>query len=384
MTTGDSGDRPGVERSGALRVAMTVEQCWQRQPGGSGRYVRELLAEFARREGLEITGIAARHGQRGEPEGEALPVPVRFSRLPRPLLYRLWQRWRRPYGDADDDVLHATTWAIPGRRCPLVVTVHDLAFREDPSHFTRHGASFFQRGLEVVRREAAEIIVPSTVTLEECVASGVDADRITVVPHGVRPASTTPQQVADFRDRYALRRPYVLWTGTREPRKNLPVLVAAYEKFLTSGADVDLVLVGPDGWGPEAARVGGAASARIRVLGRLAQPDLDAAYAGALVFCYPSLREGYGMPVTEAMAHGVPVVTSRGTATEEAAGGAAILVDPCDVQDVARGIAEGAESSRRPALRAASLKRAGQLSWSRAADETAAVVRRAAGSGRSR
>jgi glycosyltransferase involved in cell wall biosynthesis len=276
-------------------------------------------------------------------------------------------------------VLHATTWAIPGHRGPLVVTVHDLAFRQDPEHFTRHGTAFFERGLNVVRREAAEVIVPSSVTARECLMAGIDGPRITVVPHGVRIPNTTAEQAARFRARSGLKRPYVLWTGTREPRKNLPRLLRAFERLQRAGSDLDLVLVGPDGWGTEEARVSGSASERVRVLGRLSPADLECAYAGADVFCYPSLREGYGMPVTEAMAHGLPVVTSRGTATEEAAGGAAVLVDPRDEADVARGLAEALDPGRRAQLAAASRRRAAELSWERAADQTAAVLRRAAG-----
>jgi glycosyltransferase involved in cell wall biosynthesis len=260
-----------------------------------------------------------------------------------------------------------------------VVTVHDLAFRDDPGHFTRHGAAFFERGLEVVRREAAEVIVPSTVTLRACLAAGLAPDRLTVIPHGVRPPTVDAEQVADFRERLGLHRPYVLWTGTREPRKNLPVLIAAFRQILREGADLDLVLVGPEGWGDEADRSTHAEDERIRVLGRLAPVELECAYAGAEVFCYPSLREGYGMPVTEAMAHGVPVVTSRGTATEEAAGGAAVLVDPHDPADVARGLAEALQPARRAALRAASSDRAAGLSWAAAAERTASVLLRAAG-----
>lgn len=365
-----------------LRVAMTVEQLWQPQPGGSGRYVRELVAELGARPGLELTGLAARSARsarNGVPADGPLHIPVRASHLPRPVLYRLWQRWRRPRADRGEDVLHATTWAIPGRRCPLVVTVHDLAFRADPGHFTRHGVAFFERALDVVRQEAAEIIVPSSVTRDDCEAAGIDPGRITVVPHGVRSPAVTAEQITRFRERHGLGRPYVLWTGTREPRKNLPTLVAAFQRHLHAGADLDLVLVGPDGWGPEEARVGHATTDRVRILGRLSQEDLQTAYAGAHVFCYPSLREGYGMPVTEAMAHGVPVVTSRGTATEEAAGGAAVLVDPRDVADIATGLASAGEPSARPALQAASLRRAGELDWSRTADQTAAVLARAAG-----
>lgn len=364
-----------------LDVAMTVEQCWQTQPGGSGRYVVELAAELVRRPGLTVTGLAARHPAGSSPPDGRLPLTVHHSRLPRPVLYRSWQQWRRPQVGRGHDVVHATTWAIPGRRCPLVVTVHDLAFRADPGHFTRHGAAFFERGLELVRREATEVIVPSEVTAAECVAAGISPDRLTVVPHGVHPAATTPAAVAAFRTAHHLDRPYVLWTGTREPRKNLPVLLRAFGRLQQAGADLDLVLVGPEGWGSADARLTGPVGDRVHVLGRLSPAELQAAYAGADLFCYPSLREGYGMPVTEAMAHGVPVVTSRGTATEEAAGGAAVLVDPRDEEDVAEGMAAAYDPARRTELSAASSRRAGELSWSRAAEQTAAVLTRAAGSG---
>lgn len=358
---------------------MTVEQCWQPQPGGSGTYIRELATELAADSRLQVTGLAAHHRPGAVPADGPLPVPVRSTRLPRPVLYRAWQKWRRPLGDRGADVVHATTWALPGRRAPLVVTVHDLAFRQDPGHFTAHGAAFFERGLQLVRREAAEVIVPSAVTAEECRVAGLDPERITVVPHGVRLPDTTAEQAARFRERLGLDRPYVLWTGTREPRKNLPVLLRAFDRVQQAGTDLDLVLVGPEGWGPEEARLTGSTGDRVRVLGRLAPDDLACAYAGAEVFCYPSLREGYGMPVTEAMAHGIPVVTSRGTATEEAAGGAAVLVDPWDVQDVARGLLEALDPARREQLVAGSRRRASELSWQRAAQQTTAVLLRAAG-----
>jgi glycosyltransferase involved in cell wall biosynthesis len=363
-----------VERSSGLRVAMTVEQLWQPQPGGSGTYIRELVREYAGMPDIAVTGIAAWHR-------DTRAEDLAFSRvpLPRAALYESWQRARRPRAGRGADVVHATTWAIPGRRVPLVVTVHDLAFLHDPDHFTPRGVRFFERGLQITRAEAAAVIVPSQATRADCIDHGLDGDRIHVVPHGVRPAAVEPGAVDRFKARFGLQRPYALWAGTREPRKNLPTLVEAFSLMLDAGADLDLVLVGPDGWGPERDRLTHAADEHVRLLGRLSRADLDAAYAGARVFCYPSLREGYGMPVTEAMAHGTPVVTSRGTATEEAAGGAAVLVDPHDVADVARGLLEAGEPSRNAALRRASAARAGELDWSASARATAAVLRRAAG-----
>ena len=362
--------------SGRLRVAMTVEQLWQPVPGGSGTYIRELVHEYAAMADVEVTGLAAWH--RPGSSGQVPGLRVRHTPLPRRLLYEGWQRARRPRADRGQDVVHATTWAIPGTRAPLVVTVHDLAFRHDPAHFTPRGVRFFERGWEITCAEAAAVVVPSGVTRDDCVSAGIDAARVHVVPHGVRPVTTTPEQVAGFRERFGLPGPYVLWAGTREPRKNLPALVSAFSQVLRSGADLDLVLVGPDGWGPEQSRLTGAQEQRVRLLGRLSEADLHAAYAGAHVFCYPSLREGYGLPVTEAMAHGTPVVTSRGTATEEVAGGAAVLADPHDDADLARALLAAADPGAQPGLRAASLRRAAELDWSVAARATLDVLRGAA------
>lgn len=362
-----------------LRVALTVEQLWQPVPGGSGTYIRELAHEYAALPELSVIGLVARHGEcTRAPEG--LELPLRRSRLPRAALYETWQRFRRPQiGREVADLVHATTWAVPGRRVPLVVTVHDLAFLEDPGHFTPRGVRFFRRGLEIARTEAAAVVVPSKATHDDCVTAGLRPDRLHIVPHGVRPPTTSPEQVTDFRMRYSLTRPYVLWAGTREPRKNLPTLVEAFSRVLDAGADLDLVLAGPEGWGPEQDRLPSPQEGRVRLLGRLSPTDLQAAYAGALVFCYPSLREGYGMPVTEAMAHGTPVVTSRGTATEEAAGGAALLVDPRDEVELAASLLEACTDTCQAPLRAASLERAAALSWRSAARATAEVYRAAVG-----
>jgi glycosyltransferase involved in cell wall biosynthesis len=356
---------------------MTVEQCWQPAPGGSGTYIRELLRAYRQTGGVRVHGVAAAH--RGDPPTDGpLGVPVRHAPLPRAALYRSWQRARLPrVGRAD--VVHATTWAVPGRRVPLVVTVHDLAFRHDPGHFTPNGVAFFERGLGITRDEAAAVVVPSTATAEDCVAAGIERSRVHVVLHGVRAEPAAADAVAGFRARRGLVRPYVLWAGTREPRKNLPRLVAGFAAAVHAGADLDLVLVGPDGWGSERDRLSGVSADRVRVLGRLTASDLALAYAGAHVFCYPSLREGFGMPVSEAMAHGVPVVTSRGTSMEEVADGAAVLVDPTDVDDIARGLVEAVRPERHAALAAGSLVRAGALDWTAAARRTAAVLRGAAG-----
>jgi glycosyltransferase involved in cell wall biosynthesis len=353
---------------------MTVEQCWQPVPGGSGTYIRELAREYADLPGLTVTGLTAWHSRSSLSEAK-LGIRLHRSVLPRRALYEAWSRARLPRAGGHHDVVHATTWAVPSATRPLVVTVHDLGFVHDPGHFTPRGARFFTRGLETTRQEAAAVIVPSLATRTDCVHAGINEDRLHVIAHGVRPPTTTAAEVAAFRERFGLRNPYVLWAGTREPRKNLPALVSAFFRVLAAGADLDLVLVGPDGWGPERDRLTGPQATRVHVLSRLAATDLDAAYGGAYVFCYPSLREGYGLPVSEAMSHGVPVVTSAGTATEEVAGGAAVLVDPHDETDIARGLLAACDPTQNSQLRRASIARAAQLSWAVTAQQTLNVLR---------
>ncbi|WP_239069877.1 glycosyltransferase family 4 protein [Cellulomonas chitinilytica] len=334
-----------------LRVAMTLEQCWQPVPGGSGTYIVELARALGSLGDVDVVGLAARHGSDEQPLLDA-GVPVRKSRLPRPALYESWNRLRRPLAEdlVDTDVVHATTWAVPGTRRPLVVTVHDLAFLREPAHFTARGNAFFRRALRIVRDEADRVVVPSGATADECVAEGIEPRRVEIVPHGVRAEDVDRTARAAWRRRFDVPGPYVLWCGTLEPRKNVPTLVEAFARARRAGlADHTLVLVGPEGWGAAADQVRRALDQlpadAVRLLGRLDHADLQAAYAEADVFAFPSVREGFGMPVLEAMAHGVPVVTTRGSAMAEFTGQHAELVGAEDADDIAQGLVRAAGSS---------------------------------------
>lgn len=364
-----------------MDVALTVEQLWQPVPGGSGSYIRELVAALPSA-GVRPVGLAAR-GADGDDAG--LGVPVVRSALPRRVLYESWSRLRLPRADGPAgrvDVVHATTWAVPGHRAPLVVTVHDLAFLRDPGHFTPRGNAFFRRALDITRAEAARVVVPSRATRDDCVAEGVDADRVDVVPHGVRVPEVTPSERAAWRRRHGVDRPYVLWCGTLEPRKNLPRLVEAYARAVGEAPGFpDLVLVGPAGWGGEADRVASALSAlpegTVHLLGRLPEADLHAAYAGATAFAFPSLWEGFGMPVLEAMAHGVPVLTSAGTSMAEFAAGAGVLVDPTDTDALTAGLV-ALVTGDSGAWSASARRTAAGMTWESSARAHAAAYRAAA------
>ena len=349
-----------------MRVAYTLEQCWHRVPGGTASAALAVARQLAPSDDVELVGVSARH--RHPPAAPwTPPIETRALALPRAALYDSWLRLRAPRVERATgpvDVIHATTIIVPPRSAPLVVTIHDLAFLHEPAHFTARGRRVFERGLELVRRDADLVLASSKATMCDCVSAGIAGDRLRHVPLGVARATVDAATVMTMRRRYGLERRYVLFVGTLEPRKNLARLVAAVQRLDT---DHVLAVAGLDGWGSATPPPGD----RVRLLGFVSDRDRDALYAGADAFVYPSLREGFGLPVAEAMAHGTPVVTSRGTATEEVAGGAAVLVDPTDVDDIAAGIAKAIAESRR--LVAAGFARADELTWARTAAATVAA-----------
>ncbi len=346
---------------------MTLEQCWHRVPGGTAVAALGMARALSLRDELDIAGVAALH--RGPPASPwSPPVGVHHLPLPRAALYEGWHRLRRPAVERATgtvDLIHATSIAIPPKSAPLVVTIHDLAFLKDPSHFTARGLRFFHRGLDLARSQADLVLCSSEATMRACLEAGFKTHALRHVPLGVDATRADPTSVDRVRRHYGLTRPYVLWTGTIEPRKNLPRLL---EAFRDVEADVDLVLVGPKGWKEDLDKLLTDPRGRVRVLGFVPQADLASLYAGASVFCLPSLLEGFGFPVLEAMAQGTPVVTSRGTSTEELAGDAGILVDPLDPGDIARGLTWVlAGSGRAHELGVAGRARAAGYSWRRTA-----------------
>jgi glycosyltransferase involved in cell wall biosynthesis len=293
-------------------------------------------------------------------------------------MYEAWLRLHRPAVERTTgavDVVHATTLIVPPSRAPLVVTVHDLAFAREPSDFTRHGAAAFERGLAIVRERARVVLCSSLATMADCRLQGIAADRLRHVPLGVRAMPVPAAEVTSVRTRYGLPERFLLFAGTLEPRKNLPALLAAVARLADP---ILLAVVGPPGWGEEIAPLADRLGDRVRLLGFVPHEHLQALYAGCTAFCYPSRREGFGLPVLEAMAQGAAVVTSRGTSTEEVAGDAAVLVDPLDVDDIARGIEEAI--ARRGELSARARRQAARYPWAVTAEHTVAAYRDAVAS----
>ena len=349
-----------------LRVAMTLEQFWHRVPGGTAVAAFEMARALLDRD-LDLIGVAARHNQPPDQRWR-LPLEIGHMPLPRPLLYESWHRLRSPRVERATgpvDLIHATTMAIPPQTVPLVVTVHDLAWIDHPTHFPARGLRFFRAGFELTRRDAALVLCPSGATMRACADHGIERSRLRLVPLGVDATSAPRDEVERVRTAYGLTRPFVMWTGTIEPRKNLRNLV---EAFASLEDEHDLVLVGPKGWHEDLDEVVAPIRDRVKPLGFVPQEDLGPLYAGADVFCYPSLLEGFGFPVLEAMVQGTPVVTSAGTSTEELARDAGVLIDPLDpgsIADGLRSVLEDAEYAGK--LSAAGRARASEYPWSRTA-----------------
>jgi glycosyltransferase involved in cell wall biosynthesis len=312
-----------------VRVGIDTSPLVQTR-AGTARHVRGLLSALAGRPDLELVGLEA--------GGSGRLASIRRDAL--------WYPFRLGYASAKLDVLHCTTFRAPASpRSPLVVTVHDLGVLRHPGAFPRWHRTTGALALRAGVRAADAVVAVSAFTRDELVARlRVPVERIRVVPNGVDPVFT-PEGPAAEGD-------YVLAVGTLEPRKNLAAAVEAARL-----AGVELRVAGSAGWGGVAAE---------GWVGEPSDEELAALMRGARCLVYPSLYEGFGIPVLEAMACGTPVVTSRGGATEEVAGGAAVLVDPRHPASIAAGIEEA--ERRRDALVEIGRARASMFTWRRSAD----------------
>lgn len=356
-------------------VAVVVEHAWHRVPGGTGTAVDASISAMVARGDVELIGHAAAH--RSPPPTE-IGIPAHRSVLPRPLLYEAWHRLGWPPLRSACDVIWAPAMAVPPADRPLVVTVHDLDFLEHPDRLSSRGKRFFPRAWRAAVERADRLVVPSRTVRAKMIERSVDPDRIQVVPWGVDSGMPTPDEQQRVRRQLGLPERFVLWVGTAEPRKNLDGLVAAMQTPELSS--LPLVVVGPEGWGVDRSAVVAPLGRRAIVVGLLDRADLLAVYAQATVFAFPSFDEGFGLPVLEAMARGAPVVTSRGTATEEAAGGAAVLIDPHDTDSMAGEIAALVDDdARREELAALGRARAREATWDHTAAGYVSIFRQLAG-----
>jgi len=293
------------------------------------------------------------------------------------------------------DVLHVQFTAPPFAPCPVVSTIHDLAFEHLPQTFKRRSSLQLRLTVRHTARRAAHIITLSEYSRRDIMETyGIAPERITVTPASA-PASFAPvteeKELARVRDLYGIEGDYVLSVGSIQPRKNLSRLITAYSSLRRAhpgGKLPQLVLVGKCAWlYDETLRTIKEleVSNSVVLTGYVPKDHLPALYSGALFFVYPSYFEGFGLPPLEAMKCGAAVIVGNKTSLPEIVGDAGVLVDPFDVNDIACAMEKlMGDSSFRAHLRAKGLERAKLFDWRETARRTLAVYKKAAGAQQSK
>jgi glycosyltransferase involved in cell wall biosynthesis len=368
------------------RFAIDVTACWRPQRVGMLTLAVELTrALVADRGEDEFTLLCSRERPASleDLDCEAVLSPYRHE-------IALKTRWL-PGVEAQlgcDAILYPY-WPSPPRRRrdapPAAVFVHDLAFKVRPREVPWQQRAYFGALLPRSLRNAAAVLVPSEATRRDLIdryrIDGLDS-KVAIVPEGVTP------DVAPAPLPAGLEPGFILAVGTIEPRKNYRRLLSAYRKLRGESLPVligdrpgvpELVIAGRLGWafGDTLERI--KAEPGVRHLGHVDDATLGALYRSAAVLAFPSLYEGFGLPLLEAMAHGVPAVVGKGGALPELGDGAVVLVDPEDVASIAEGLERVlADAPLRQKLGGAGKARAAEFTWERAAAATREILRRIA------
>lgn len=331
-----------------ISVGLDVSAVPQ-MPTGAGRYTAALAAGLAARSDVELT-LVARSGDGARWE-QLAPRAAVESRAPGPRPLRLvWEQARLPglLERLAVGVHHSPHYTMPelgGAGPARVVTVHDMTFFDHPEWHERSKVIFFRRAIRVAAAHADVVICVSQTTADRLRQRSSPAAEVRVIPHGVDHARFRPDAalVGDGRAGDALaglgvRPPYVVFTGTVQPRKDVPTLVRAFDRLCPAHPELTLVVAGPPGWGEkdlDRALAQARYPERVIRLGYVAEAVVPELLRRAAATAYPALEEGFGLPVLEALACGSPLVTTAGTVMDELADGSALLVAPGDADALA-------------------------------------------------
>jgi glycosyltransferase involved in cell wall biosynthesis len=373
-----------------MRIAIDYTPAL-RQGAGIGRYTRGLVEGLARIDSANLYTLFSA-GDRPSAGDWPANFRLRTSPIPHRWLTVGWHRLRLPFPvellAGACDLYHSPDFTLPPlRRARGLVTIHDLSFLRVPECADPRLRAFLERAVPAAVVRAHRILADSENTRTDLIEIlGVDPDRISVVTPAVEPRfrrEDAAVRLENVRARYRLPERFILGLGTLEPRKNFTGLIAAFSRLAgETGLPHALVIGGQPGWlydgiyrQAEREDVAG----RVLFPGFIADEDLPALYSLAEVFVFPSLYEGFGIPVLEAMACGTPVVTSNNSSLPEASGSAALMVDATDSAGLAGAIAKvlnDAELRRR--MIAAGNEQASRFTWQRSAQALLKAYERAA------
>jgi len=284
------------------------------------------------------------------------------------------------------DVFHSSDWLEPPtRKAKKVTTVHDLAVYKYPETFSPRGGHDIvrnqKRKLFFTKRVCDKIIAVSETTKRDLMEIlKISEGKIKVIYEAADPSFSPREkgEIGKIRDKYGIQGDYLLCVGTREPRKNLDRVIMAFAEISRANENLSLVIVGKYGWGEDLNSklknsLRDKQKSKIKLLGYVEKEALACLFSGAKAFVYPSLYEGFGLPILEAMACGCPVITSNLGSMKEISGEAALLVEPENIDSLAGAISQVLRSSDE--LRLKGFKRAGEFNWERTASQTLEVYR---------
>ncbi len=374
-----------------MRIAIDASRSLKPNPTGTERYSFEIIRHL-----VALPNADAYHWllYLTEPLATNHPLLAGNAKVFQHVLppARAWTHRRLAEAIQRDrpDVLfipaHVLPIAAPGALPPSVVTIHDLGYLHLPDSHTRSQRLYLDASTRYAAMRATRLIAVSNATAADLhSAYHVDHSRVHVVHEAavLQAKAPTPGQIAAVRARLGLERPYALFIGTIQPRKNLVRIAQAYARLRAAGhRGFDIVLAGAPGWKSEPLLAQIAALGlgdTIHLPGYLAPADAVALLHGARFFCYPSLFEGFGLPVLEAQQAGVAVLTATNSSLPEVAGDAALFVDPNDVDAIAVAMLRlSSDEALRARLIEAGHENVKRFSWEKAAAETLAVLEEAA------
>lgn len=341
-----------------------------RQGGGIGRYVREMIHALAKSDA--VNHYKTFFASPNPVPFPLFPLPSNFSARHLPFhdiwLARLWHRAQIPLNvewiTGKIDLYHAPDFVLPPTRARSLLTVHDLSFARDPDSAAPTLRAYLNKVVPRSVQRATHIIAVSQATKNDLVELyNTPEEKISVIYEGVDEKFKPTLDKAKSEKYKAGERPYIFSVSTIHPRKNFKRLIQAFAQL---PKDFELIIAGGKGWlyddiFAEAEKFEG----RVRFLGFVPDDDLPALYSGAAMFAYPSLYEGFGLPMLEAMACGTPTLTSNVSCLPEVAAGAAVTVSPYDVDSIAEGLKH--TLANRDDLIKKGFARASQFKWAAAA-----------------